>query len=701
MNKKDRLLGRFLVVAILTGLLLLTPFNQWALASPDRDGDGIIDTEDECPLLATTNIITGTVGNDTLIGTPAHDLIRGLGGNDIIDGLEGNDCLVGGQGNDSLYGKNGNDILLGEYGRDRLNGGLGDDTLIGGPDRDSALGDAGNDLIVIHIRDISSGQSDRLHGGLGLDRLELGAGIRASNVMGSPPRTLTVSDPSTLGAYKVRMVEQVVVSLTVTKAGVGSGSITSNPPGINCGVVCSVVFPLNRSVTLIAAPDAGSVFDGFPDCSGGTCTITMDAARAVTATFSASVPNNHNNLLPTATIAAPSNGSTSTQGSFITFAGTGWDATDGALTDGALIWHSNADGLIGTGASFTSSLSTGPHTITLTVTNSRGMTGTASMGIRVNPFMKGVAYTSWSSGQYSGTQSDATLSQVIKPMGVNWVTLLVTCYQDTITSTDIRCNTSKTPSDADITHAINEAHRLDIRVMLKPHIDLSNDSGHWRGQIAFGSDEAAWARWFDSYSNVMTYYADLAQRTGADYFAVGTELKGTSGRVGQWRSVIHAIRRLYSGPLIYAANWDEVGHVGWWDAVDAIGVDAYYPLTQTNQPTVADLRRAWAPIASSLDLLAQQWDRPIVFTEIGYRSIDGVNIAPYAYRNAGQLDLQEQSDCYQAVFEVFGGGQYPWWGGVFWWNWKPDPNQGGTSDTGYTAHNKPAENILRAHYQRH
>src|SRR5687768_3053751 len=57
---------------------------------------------------------------------------------------------------------------------------------------------------------------------------------------------------------------------------------------------------------------------------------------------------------------------------------------------------------------------------------------------REQSFMKGIVYTSWLSGEYSDPQSDATLSQRIKPLGVNWVSLLVTCYQETTESTLIQ-----------------------------------------------------------------------------------------------------------------------------------------------------------------------------------------------------------------------------------------------------------------------
>ena len=76
--------------------------------------------------------------------------------------------------------------------------------------------------------------------------------------------------------------------LTVAKSGTGSGTVTSDPAGIACGTTCSAEFDYNLVVTLSAAADTGSTFTGWSSegCSGtGTCQVTLDQARSVTATF--------------------------------------------------------------------------------------------------------------------------------------------------------------------------------------------------------------------------------------------------------------------------------------------------------------------------------------------------------------------------------------------------------------------------------
>jgi hypothetical protein len=76
-------------------------------------------------------------------------------------------------------------------------------------------------------------------------------------------------------------------TLTVTPAGTGAGTVTSDPAGIDCGATCSAGFDHGTEVTLTATGDATSIFTGWSgDCSGtGTCVVTMDQARNATATF--------------------------------------------------------------------------------------------------------------------------------------------------------------------------------------------------------------------------------------------------------------------------------------------------------------------------------------------------------------------------------------------------------------------------------
>jgi hypothetical protein len=84
--------------------------------------------------------------------------------------------------------------------------------------------------------------------------------------------------------------------------------------------------------------------------------------------------------------------------------------------------------------------------------------------------------------------------------------------------------------------------------------------------------------------------------------------------------------------------------------------------------------------------------KPVLFTELGYRSADGTNRTPWDWEASAAYDPGEQADCYDAAFRVW-SQQTAWMRGILWWAWEvpvPAPNE-----TGYTPRNKPAETVLR------
>ena len=238
-------------------------------------------------------------------------------------------------------------------------------------------------------------------------------------------------------------------------------------------------------------------------------------------------------------------------------------------------------------------------------------------------------------------------------------------------------------------------------------------------------------QFFDNYTEFAVHYAEISQQNHLPYFIVGSDLTSisydTSGtdikndpqgvdqnvpgetcpnptgrRDCEWRHVIHAIRESsyanlshhksepgagYTGKLIYEASWDsapaaqptgpttpEYSSIAWWDAVDYIGVDAEFPLTQEGDDVPPNsLVAAWngqktiygpsasGDIVDNLVTLAQKFQKQVVFTTAGYASAQGAN--------TGQVntftDQNEQLFDMQALLETFAGQN--WWVGVFWY----------------------------------
>lgn len=107
------------------------------------------------------------------------------------------------------------------------------------------------------------------------------------------------------------------------------------------------------------------------------------------------------------------------------------------------------------------------------------------------------------------------------------------------------------------------------------------------------------------YETFVTHYAQLAQFWGVEQLCIGTELQATQSREANWRDVVAAARAVYSGSLTYSANHDDPGEaVTWWDALDTIGVSAYYQLTGENDPILDELRAAWTSRAEVLSDLS-------------------------------------------------------------------------------------------------
>jgi len=323
--------------------------------------------------------------------------------------------------------------------------------------------------------------------------------------------------------------------------------------------------------------------------------------------------------------------------------------------------------------------------------------------VPISAFQKGIAFTAWSRGVYSLPDTKMVLADQIVPIGANWIALIVQCYQETVLSMEIDCQSDSVPSDDELLSVIQIAHADGLRVMLKPGINLSNDPGHWQGQIDFGSDNAKWEEWFAAYTKFILHYAQLAQKGGADQFIVGVELydsttgRGPAKRTQDWRNVIAQVRKQFSGPLVYAANYGgEERIIQFWDALEYIGVDAYYPLTDVLHPTVDQLVAGWQGPLTTLEDLAKTWGKQILFTEIGYRSIEGAAARPWDAGIVKPIDLQIQANAYEAVFKVF--GDKSWWKGAYWWEWSPNIGQGGPLNTDYIPQDKPAEDILRYYY---
>ncbi len=250
-----------------------------------------------------------------------------------------------------------------------------------------------------------------------------------------------------------------------------------------------------------------------------------------------------------------------------------------------------------------------------------------------------------------------------------------------------------------MTELIRHAHDANLKVMLKPMVWIV---GGWVGGYDLKT-ETKWATWESAYSQYILESACIAQAENVEMFCIGTEFKvASNSREKFWRELIKEVRKVYSGPITYAANWDEYEGIRFWDALDYIGLDAYFPLVEAKTPDIKSLRAGWSVPFKKIQLLNKIFGKPVLFTEFGYRSIDNcswkqweLETTPYNQK----INLQAQMNAYQAFFEQFWDQE--WFAGVFFWNWYINDNRaGGNGNSDYTIQNKPTEKLVQSWFDK-
>jgi hypothetical protein len=238
-------------------------------------------------------------------------------------------------------------------------------------------------------------------------------------------------------------------------------------------------------------------------------------------------------------------------------------------------------------------------------------------------------------------------------------------------------------------------HRQGLQVMLKPQLWIGG--GSFTGHFTAGSD-SAWLIWEKGYSDYILHNARLADSLGIELFCIGTELEtAILQRPAFWQQLIRDVKKLYKGPITYAANWNEYERVSFWGQLDYIGIDAYFPLSDAATPTVEELIRAWDKPAEAIQRVQAKAQKPVLFTEYGYRSTDYCAKEPWASDRQGTVNLMAQCNALEALYRRF--APQPWFAGGFIWKWHAnDGRAGGELNHDFTPQHKPAEIVIKQWY---
>jgi hypothetical protein len=302
-------------------------------------------------------------------------------------------------------------------------------------------------------------------------------------------------------------------------------------------------------------------------------------------------------------------------------------------------------------------------------------------------------------GQGYGSADSARSLARLKEIGVEWISITPFGFQRDAAAREFRWlrpgSRGFGETDESLQAVTRQAHALGLKVMLKPHLWLRPPL--WPGSIEPRS-EADRAAWFATYRDFALHYAHLAQQEGMEAFCVGNELARLTVHEAEWRRLITAVRAEYAGPLTYGAEAEEVFRVPFWDALDFIGVSAYYPLVDVPCPGRATVVAAWQPLVDRLARLSARQRRRVVFTELGYRSAPFGAWRQWEIPDEAPVDLRAQAEAYEAFFAAV--WPQPWFGGVFWWKWFSYPGHSGPGSNDFELENKPAEWVVQRHYRR-
>ncbi len=301
------------------------------------------------------------------------------------------------------------------------------------------------------------------------------------------------------------------------------------------------------------------------------------------------------------------------------------------------------------------------------------------------------------SSPFTASQLDESLLDA-RQVGANVVAVDVNWSQ---------VNLAAPPDISDISQRLLEvAPQIDairnrgLDVFLRSNVTVQ--TGEFPGRISPSSSSA----WFQNYGRIMDSVAEFADTRGVSMLSVGSNLSGLQAESlsVEWSTLIDRVRQRFDGAITYAADArDDVELEGnfrdvpWWGDLDVIGINAYFPLTFDFNGIPEALNSGAQDWADDLESWrnGEQLEQPIVFTDVGYRSVDGGAVFPLE-RAGSRVDLEEQSLAYDAVLSAF--SERDWWAGGFAAGWSADAQAGGAGDTGFTPQNKPAEEVLANYY---
>jgi len=283
------------------------------------------------------------------------------------------------------------------------------------------------------------------------------------------------------------------------------------------------------------------------------------------------------------------------------------------------------------------------------------------------PVYKGMIVSCQTWGiEWQMPEMEATLDE-LKSLGVNSIAIhpYAQIREDGQVVTRRRAGASTTH----ITTPLRWARERGMSAMLIPHIAYWGTKFTWRGEINFVTPEE-WDRFFADYETWIVEMATLAEAEHAAVFCVGLEFTYPQKYEERWRKIIAAVRGVYHGKVTYGANWNEYDNVKFWDALDYIGVLAYFPLTKTANPGREEISAAWEKRCAELEKFSKENGKQLLFVEIGYNESARAAAEPWGFQTGGDHASEIQQRCIETALDL--PARHSFIAGMFWWKWFPE-----------------------------
>ncbi len=318
-------------------------------------------------------------------------------------------------------------------------------------------------------------------------------------------------------------------------------------------------------------------------------------------------------------------------------------------------------------------------------------------------FQKGFSYAHEGYQIYNGYISRKSFEslQKLRSLGTDWISLSPYGYLDNRNNPGYLHYSfgASSENDESIISAFLSAKKLGLRSMLKPHILMRGGNWGWPGEIEMQNEED-WQMFFKYYYSWIRHYALLADMYEMDIFCIGVELMETTrDHQAEWREIIARIRQIYHGPIVYAANWyEEFEQITFWDELDYIGLNLYYPLSKKDTVTLTDLKEGMQTGLPIIEKIVLKYNKPLLLTEVGFTSSAASWQNPHERKRRASVVLEDQALSYKAIFESFWDKE--WFYGFYWWKWPTYLENGGEQHNGFTPNGKPAEEVVKRWYSK-